>query len=498
MEKRILAGKYALIKTKGSNGRISTCLVEDPLGGGRVMVKVFADEDPLALEYIKCMNLLSDHGCRGMLMPLEGGMLEDEPGYYLAFPEVPGQTLEEYLMLNPSLQEEELQRLMREVEAALHDLHAAGFHHLFLCPRNIFYSPGRPLYIKDPSLSYPLYSFLLQELQGFDYSYFSPRLMDGGEGRPEEDFYSLGRIVREILEKVDWEGNEDARQAIAKRAGMLMTDDNAGSVLEEEFLGSVPETNVEAGKDAVGKENEYDSSTDSFEALRAKLEGQSWDAEEGASRDTAGAAVPRKARGHLLGAMFALAALCAVLLLAYGLPTTSESELPQDGQERKVVLQEETGGAVAESAGEESGTTPDVSAEESALPEASNIPGDEEQAISAGGQVSLPDGGNDGAPADTGEAPAAGETSTANRQPVASFSASPSEGGSPLQVYLDAGASYDPDGSIVSYSWSCGGSGVAVYRMFESNVIPTRVSVTLTVTDDDGASSSITHSITLY
>ncbi len=58
MEKRILAGKYALIKTKGSNGRISTRLVEDPLGGGRVMVKVFADEDPLALEYIKCMNLL--------------------------------------------------------------------------------------------------------------------------------------------------------------------------------------------------------------------------------------------------------------------------------------------------------------------------------------------------------------------------------------------------------------------------------------------------------
>src|SRR4030066_249525 len=94
MEKRILAGKYALIKTKGSNGRIFTHLVEDPLGGGRVMVKVFADEDPLALEYIKCMNILSDHGCRGMLMPLEGGILEDEPGYYLAFPGVPGQTLE--------------------------------------------------------------------------------------------------------------------------------------------------------------------------------------------------------------------------------------------------------------------------------------------------------------------------------------------------------------------------------------------------------------------
>lgn len=523
MEKRILAGKYALIKTKGSNGRISTYLVEDPLGGGRVMVKVFADEDPLALEYIKGMNLLGDHGCRGMLMPLEGGMLEDEPGYYLAFPEVPGQTLEEYLMLNPSLEEEELQRLIREVEAALHDLHAAGFHHLFLCPRNIFYSPGRPIYIKDMSLSYTLYSFLLQELQGFDYSYFSPRLMDGGEGRPEEDFYSLGRIVREILEKVDWAGDEDARQAIAKRAGMLMAADDAGSGLDEELhleappvqcaaaCGSSPAieeedvaghvfresgppyvgTKVETGKDTVDKENEPGHPTDPFEALRAKLEGRSLDAGEGQHRDAAGAAGPRRGKRHLLGAMFALAALCAVLLLAYGLPTMSESQRPREDQERKVALLEEAG-AAAGSAGEESEASPDVSVEGSALPETSSIPDDKEQAISAGEQVSLPDGSTGGA------APAAGETSAANRQPVASFSASPSEGSSPLQVYLDAGASYDPDGSIVSYSWSCGGSGVTVYRMFESNVIPTRIGVTLTVTDDDGASSSTTHSITLY
>ena len=67
-------------------------------------------------------------------------------------------------------------------------------------------------------------------------------------------------------------------------------------------------------------------------------------------------------------------------------------------------------------------------------------------------------------------------------------------GGSPLQVYLDAGASYDPDGSIVSYSWSCGERGGRLPDV-RGNVIPTRVSVTLTVTDDDGASPSTTCSV---
>jgi hypothetical protein len=82
--------------------------------------------------------------------------------------------------------------------------------------------------------------------------------------------------------------------------------------------------------------------------------------------------------------------------------------------------------------------------------------------------------------------------------PVASFSLSPGEGQSPLRVYLDASSSYDPDGSIASYRWSCGGSGKCLYHIFESNVIPTVVSITLTVTDNGGHSSSATRYVTLY
>jgi len=43
-----------------------------------------------------------------------------------------------------------------------------------------------------------------------------------------------------------------------------------------------------------------------------------------------------------------------------------------------------------------------------------------------------------------------------NVSPIASFLASPTSGTTPLEVSFDASASYDPDGLIVSHSWSFG------------------------------------------
>ena len=60
---------------------------------------------------------------------------------------------------------------------------------------------------------------------------------------------------------------------------------------------------------------------------------------------------------------------------------------------------------------------------------------------------------------------------------------------------FDASASTDPDGTIVQYAWDFGdgstGSGVTTTHIFqhaENEIIP--YTVTLTVTDDDGATGS--------
>lgn len=71
--------------------------------------------------------------------------------------------------------------------------------------------------------------------------------------------------------------------------------------------------------------------------------------------------------------------------------------------------------------------------------------------------------------------------------PEASFSASPSSGGTPLTVAFNAAASSDPNGSIKSYLWTYGdgstGSGVSVIHSYVSEGT---YMATLTVKDDEG------------
>jgi len=82
-----------------------------------------------------------------------------------------------------------------------------------------------------------------------------------------------------------------------------------------------------------------------------------------------------------------------------------------------------------------------------------------------------------------------------NSPPVASFTRTPSSGEAPLNVSFDASASYDPDGSIVSYIWSFGdggsGSGVTASHTYTSIGTYT---AWLTVTDNDGKTDTVTHS----
>ena len=81
-----------------------------------------------------------------------------------------------------------------------------------------------------------------------------------------------------------------------------------------------------------------------------------------------------------------------------------------------------------------------------------------------------------------------------NTPPVASFTSS-STG---LTAHFDGSGSSDPNGSIVGYSWDFGdgspvGSGQAVDHVYA----PGTYHVTLTVTDNGGASSSVTHDLTV-
>ena len=87
-----------------------------------------------------------------------------------------------------------------------------------------------------------------------------------------------------------------------------------------------------------------------------------------------------------------------------------------------------------------------------------------------------------------------------NNLPVAYFTFSPSSPAVGQTVTFDASSSYDPDGTIVSYSWNFGDGN------FETTINPTvqhsysspgTYTVTLTVTDNDGLKTTLIKQITV-
>jgi PKD repeat protein len=80
-----------------------------------------------------------------------------------------------------------------------------------------------------------------------------------------------------------------------------------------------------------------------------------------------------------------------------------------------------------------------------------------------------------------------------NQAPVAKFSISSTQGVAPFTVNVDAGESSDTDGSVVTYAWDFGDGGTAT-GVTASHVYQAAgpFTVSLTVTDDDGASARAT------
>lgn len=85
------------------------------------------------------------------------------------------------------------------------------------------------------------------------------------------------------------------------------------------------------------------------------------------------------------------------------------------------------------------------------------------------------------------------------QEPKAFFTASSTSGTAPLKVDFDASSSYDPDSSLIKYSWEFGdgstGKGKTTTHSYNSSG---NYLVELVVTDSDGETKSTTNTIEVY
>ena len=83
-------------------------------------------------------------------------------------------------------------------------------------------------------------------------------------------------------------------------------------------------------------------------------------------------------------------------------------------------------------------------------------------------------------------------------QPTASFVADPTSGPAPLTVSVDGSASFDTDGSVVSYAWDFGNGQTATGPTASVQYAdPGEYTISLTVTDDEGLTGVAVRTITV-
>ena len=98
--------------------------------------------------------------------------------------------------------------------------------------------------------------------------------------------------------------------------------------------------------------------------------------------------------------------------------------------------------------------------------------------------------------------PNMGSASTAvtlqDRPPIASFTSIPSSAPTGTAITFDGRASYDPDGTVVSYSWAFGDGATGTGSVVTHSYSPSKTyTVTLTVTDNGGVTGFTTAQVTI-
>ncbi len=79
---------------------------------------------------------------------------------------------------------------------------------------------------------------------------------------------------------------------------------------------------------------------------------------------------------------------------------------------------------------------------------------------------------------------------TTNQRPIATFTVTPQSGKAPLIVNLDAGASIDPDGTIISYHWDTSDRQTAIGKATTMTFATAgSYTISLVVTDNEGTTS---------
>jgi serine/threonine protein kinase len=534
---RYISG-YVVMSRTGDARPLYTYIVSNPKDPDDIGIAKYFDVKNLAAFGISKLEVayfisdvldFMDLGLVGAVKRKEGVAAETNN---ICFEYTEDKSLYRHVEMNGPFGPREALEICGKVGLVLAEAEKEGFFHLALNPRNVFLARDGAVTIKDWILyEQNVALFAVPQKLRFDPYYFqAPELLDMKGVSARADIYSLG-LLAAFMVTGDWKikeamtGGANVPPELRKTIRAFGNEDPGERVGEWSCaIGLLGRAEIVPVAELPPAEEPGEPAAVVAAAVKTTGEGPEPGKEElGERRDSTLKKVARrppskKAAAAVISILVVLAALGVTLALRpYFQKDTAYTSRSEAG-----LLPSFVGMGYNEAAGKAEGLGIAVekediySAEIAAGTVANQDPGEDSEisdgmilrlAVSLGPGPPAPveDAGATGDTASSGDATPRGGTPppeprpAAKSAPVVSASASPSSGpSSGVMVTLSASA-YDPDGgSIVSYSWSCGGSGPAISREFTSSTAPKTVTVTVTVTDDEGQTASGSVAISLY
>ena len=131
--------------------------------------------------------------------------------FYIEMEYIEGQTLREYIIRNPRVNERELLSIAQQIASALNYAHKIkmtgsgnediqGVMHHDIKPENIMITPGKLVKLKDFGAARPLNisSHIMQDMIVGTFHYMSPEQVSGTGLDARSDFFSLGIVLYEL------------------------------------------------------------------------------------------------------------------------------------------------------------------------------------------------------------------------------------------------------------------------------------------------------------